>query len=302
MIGGQTKTPTMSVLYERRDDYVGGAAIVAEHLRAAGAEVVFSTVLGEDQFKDFVLEGLKKSGVVCRPVIDATRPTTNKNAIVAGGYRLLKVDTLDNRSISDSVLDTLCKAVRETPSDAVVFSDFRHGMFNRRTIPPLIASIPQGIFKVADSQVASRWGNITEFKGFDLITPNEREARFALGDQDSGIRPLASSLHDAAQCKTLILKLGEKGVLTCRSSDHSSLDSFAVVDSFVERVVDAVGAGDALLAYATLAKLVTGSDVVATILGSMAAACECEYDGNIPVTPDDVRRKIDTVERQANYS
>jgi hypothetical protein len=33
----------------------------------------------------------------------------------------------------------------------------------------------------------------------------------------------------------------------------------------------------------------------------MAAACECEYDGNIPVTPDDVRRKIDTVERQANY-
>ena len=45
-----------------------------------------------------------------------------------------------------------------------------------------------GFFKVADSQVASRWGNITEFKNFDLITPNEREARFALADQDSGIR------------------------------------------------------------------------------------------------------------------
>ena len=302
MIGGQTKTPTMSVLYERRDDYIGGAAIVAEHLRAAGAEVVFSTVLGEDKFKDFVMEGLAKSGVVCRPVIDSTRPTTNKNAIVAGGYRLLKIDTLDNRSISDSVLATLCKAVRETATHAVVFSDFRHGLFNRRTIPRLIEAIPTGIFKVADSQVASRWGNITEFKGFDLITPNEREARFALGDQDSGIRPLASALYDAAQCKTLILKLGERGVLTCRSSDHSSLDSFGVVDSFVERVVDAVGAGDALLAYATLAKLATGSDTIATILGSIAAACECEYDGNVPVTPDDVRRKIDAVERQANYS
>jgi cytidyltransferase-like protein len=48
MIGGQTKTPTMSVLYERRDDYIGGAAVVAEHLRAAGAHVVFSTVLGND--------------------------------------------------------------------------------------------------------------------------------------------------------------------------------------------------------------------------------------------------------------
>jgi len=301
MIGGQTKTPTMSVLYERRDDYIGGAAVVAEHLRAAGAKVVFSTVLGDDALKDFVLEGLRKSGVDCRAVIDKTRSTTHKNAIVAGGYRLLKIDTLDNRSISDEILTQLAAAVTDIPSDAVVFSDFRHGIFNRRTIPPLVVSIPAGRFKVADSQVASRWGNITEFKGFDLITPNEREARFALADQDSGIRPLASALYDAADCKTLILKLGERGVLTCRSRDHESLESFIVVDSFVDQVVDAVGAGDALLAYATLAKLSTGSDAVATILGSIAAACECEVDGNHPVTPQDVRRKIDAVEHQATY-
>jgi bifunctional ADP-heptose synthase (sugar kinase/adenylyltransferase) len=234
-------------------------------------------------------------------VIDKTRPTTNKNAIVAGGYRLIKIDTLDNRSISDDIVGQLARAVREVKSDAVVFSDFRHGIFNRRTIPGLIEAIPAGRFKVADSQVASRWGNITEFKNFDLITPSEREARFALADQDSGIRPLASALYDEAQCKTLILKLGERGVLTCRSSDHQSLDSFVVVDSFVERLTDALGAGDALLAYATLSMLATGSDAIATILGSMAAACECEYDGNIVVTPDDVRRKIDIVERRARY-
>jgi len=302
MIGGQAKTPTMSVLYERRDDYIGGAAIVAEHLRAAGARVVFSTVLGNDSFKDFVLDGLKSRGIDCRAIIDSTRPTSNKNAIVAGGYRLLKLDTLDNRSISDEILERLAAAVRTEKGDAVVFSDFRHGIFNRRTIPQLISAIPQGAFRVADSQVASRWGNITEFKDFDLITPNEREARFALGDQDSGIRPLASALYDIARCKTLILKLGERGVLTCRSADHDSLDSYVVVDSFAERVVDAVGAGDALLAYATLGKLATGSDSVATILGSIAAACECELDGNVPVTPVNVTRKIDGIERVANYN
>ena len=42
--------------------------------------------------------------------------------------------------------------------------------------------------------------------------PNEREARFALADQDSGIRPLASSLYDAAECKLLMLKLGERAI------------------------------------------------------------------------------------------
>jgi rfaE bifunctional protein kinase chain/domain len=301
MIGGQTKTPTISVRYESRKDYIGGAAIVAQHLRAAGAEVVFTTVLGDDPFKDFVVEGLRASGVDVRPIVDPTRPTTNKNAIVAEGYRMLKIDTLDNRSISDAIVAKITAALRQTPCDAVVFSDFRHGIFNKRTIPTLVEAIPSGVLRVADSQVASRWGNITEFQGFDLITPNEREARFATGDQDSGVRPLASQVYDAAKCKLLILKLGDRGVLAGRSADHEALNSFFVVDSFVERVVDAVGAGDALLAYATLALLATGSPVVATVLGNMAAACEVERDGNIPIVPADLMAKIDVAEKQAAY-
>ena len=199
MIGGMTKTPTMSVRFERKIDYVGGAGVVAKHLRAAGAEVTFSTVLGNDAYKSFVLDDLNTFGVHCLPIIDETRPTTNKNAIVADGYRLLKVDTLDNRSISDKIVEQLRRQIADTKADAVVFSDFRHGIFNRGTIPQLISAIPDGTFRVADSQVASRWGNILEFEGFDLITPNEREARFALGDQDSVVRPLALELAQALE-------------------------------------------------------------------------------------------------------
>jgi bifunctional ADP-heptose synthase (sugar kinase/adenylyltransferase) len=302
MIGGQTKTPTMSVLYERRVDYVGGAGIVAKHLIAAGAKVTFSTVLGEDALKNFAVDDMRAAGIDVRAVIDSSRPTVNKNAIVVGGYRLLKVDTLDNRSISDHILASIAEAVSSTPADAVVYSDFRHGIFNRRTIPELIKAIPSNVYRVADSQVASRWGNITEFTDFDMITPNEREARFALADQDSGIRPLASTLYDAARCKLLILKLGERGVLACRDADHESLDSFFVIDTFVDHVVDAVGAGDALLAYSTLAMLISRNDAVSTILGAFAAACECECDGNIPITPDNVRAKIADVERQMNFA
>jgi len=302
MIGGQTKTPTMSVLYENRTDYLGGAGIVSKHLRAAGAEVVFSTVLGDDALKEFTLDDLRTAGVDARPIIDAARPTTNKNAIVVGGYRLLKIDTLDNRTIGNGVLAKMEASIREVPADAVIFSDFRHGIFNRRTIPGLIHALPDGVYRVADSQVASRWGNITEFQDFDLITPNEREARFALGDQDSGVRALASDVYDAARCRTLIMKLGERGVLTCRNGNHEALDSFFTIDSFVDRLVDAVGAGDALLAYSTLAMLSAGCPAQATILGSMAAACECEREGNIPVTPADVLAKIDAVEKQLEYA
>ncbi|WP_413992688.1 PfkB family carbohydrate kinase [Labrys okinawensis] len=302
MIGGQTKTPTMSVLFESRTDYVGGAGIVAKHCRAAGAHVTFSTVLGNDSYRDFVIDDLRGAGIDVKATIDKGRPTVNKNAVVVGGYRLLKIDTLDNSSISDGILAAMTSTVRNTAADGVIYADFRHGIFNRRTIPSFIDAIPEGAYRVADSQVASRWGNITEFKGFDLITPNEREARFALADQDSGIRPLASQLYDQARCKLLILKLGERGVLTCNSTDHESLDSFFVIDSFVENLVDPVGAGDALLAYSTLAMLAGKDETQAAILGSMAAGCECEFDGNVPITPDHVHARLDAVEKQMNYA
>ena len=301
MIGGMTKTPTPSVRFENRVDFIGGAAIVAKHLRAAGAEVTFSTVLGDDALKDFVLEDLADAGVNVMPIIDHTRPTTHKNAYVCGDYRLLKVDTLDNRSVSDAQLEQIAANVAKAAGRAIVFSDFRHGIFNRRTIPRLTGAIPRGVFRVADSQVASRWGNILDFKGFDLLTPNEREARFSLADQDTGVRPLAAKLHEDAECKTVILKLGDRGVLTCRAGRERDPRTFFVIDSFVERVVDAVGAGDALLAYATLSLLVDPSEVAASVLGSLSAALECEAEGNIPIGPEDVLGKLQGVEKRVHF-
>ena len=300
-IGGQTKTPTFSVLYQGQDDYVGGAGIVAQHLRAAGARVSFSTVLGDDSFKDFVIHTLKKAGVEHDVIIDNTRPTNNKNAIIAAGYRLLKIDTLDNRSVSEEILRKLTSSIKQSTANAVVFSDFRHGIFNRMSIPSLTGAIPANAFRVADSQVASRWGNITEFEDFDLITPNERESRFALADQDSTIGGLSSLLHDATKCSNLILKLGERGIF-CSTNAKNTKDSYFSINSFATNVVDAVGAGDALLAYATLVMLTTNSLVLAGILGSMAAACECELDGNIPIQLETVLAKIDAVEKLTNYS
>ena len=67
-------------------------------------------------------------------------------------------------------------------------------------------------FKVADSQVASRWGNISDFSNFDLITPTEREARYSLFEQDTPIRNLLGNISKRAKAKNVILKLGDKGI------------------------------------------------------------------------------------------
>jgi rfaE bifunctional protein kinase chain/domain len=301
-IGSTTsKTPTLSVKLEEQVDFAGGAAVVARHIRAAGADVTFSTVLGDDQYRDFVLKEMDASGIRCLPVIDATRPTTQKAAYIASGYRLLKVDRVDNRPISEKILGQFKTALEQADVDAYVFSDFRHGIFGKQTIPELTASLRQGPMRVADSQVASRWGNILDFHGFDLITPNEKEARFSLADQDSVIRPLALELYKRADCKTLILKMGERGIITYRAPSHS-VRSFFTIDSFAGHVVDPVGAGDALLAYATLALKATCNPVIASVLASMAAGVACEHDGNTPVTPSQVRDKINAVEKRVQFA
>ena len=300
-IGSSTsKTPTLSVKLEKQVDFVGGAAVVARHLRAAGAEVTFSTVLGDDAYKDFTLAEMEKHGIRCLPVIDPTRPTTQKAAYIANGYRLLKVDRVDSRPISAKSLTQFVAALTSTDVDAYVFSDFRHGVFSKATISQLAAALKEGPLRVADSQVASRWGNILDFHGFDLITPNEKEARFSLADQDSVVRPLALDLYKRAGCKVLILKMGSRGIITYREPSHD-VRAFFTIDAFADPVVDPVGAGDALLSYATLSLRATGLPVIASILATMAAGVACEHDGNTPVTPEQVLKKLAVVERLVQY-
>lgn len=300
VIGGMTKSPTISVKFERRDDYVGGAGVVAKHLVAAGASVDFTTVLGSDNLAAFVDSDLTNAGVRVKAFQDG-RITTNKNAIVAEGYRLLKVDKVDNRTINEDALGKILHRIATVDTDIVIFSDFRHGIFNGQTIQGLTQAIPDKTFKSADSQVASRWGNILDFQGFDLITPNEREARFSLGDQDTVVRPLGLDLYRQASCKTLILKCGSDGILTVRSDDNTDLRGSFAIDSFCSNVVDAVGAGDALLAYSSLILKSTGNAVMASILGNISAGLECEQEGNIPIGHQMVMDKLNQIEKMANY-
>ena len=187
--------------------FVGGAGIVAKHLKNLGANVTFTTVLGKDETKDFVLEDMNKWNIKTNAIIDHTRPTTIKERFWAEGYKLLQVDIVDNSIVSGKILKTICNHIKRDKPDIYIFSDFRHGIFNKSTIKTINKIIVPNSIKVADSQVSNRWGNILDFNGVDIIFPNEKEARFALGDQDTSIRPLAAKLYKKSKAKYLILSL-----------------------------------------------------------------------------------------------
>ena len=100
MIGGMTKTPTMSLKKESINQYVGGAGIVAKHLAAAGANVFLTTVNGNDKESKFFNQDIKKfKNISLNLLTDKNRPTTNKNVIICNDHRLLKIDNIDNSQI-----------------------------------------------------------------------------------------------------------------------------------------------------------------------------------------------------------
>ena len=120
---------------------------------------------------------------------------------------------------------------------------------------------------------------LLNLKKFDLITPNEKEARFVLADQDSTVGKLVGNL-----IKKVIQKLNVKTWRKrsfCKSSNK--IQPFSI-GSFADKVVDPVGAGDAMLAYSALSLYMSKSLICASIIGTMAAAIECEQDGNVPIT------------------
>jgi rfaE bifunctional protein kinase chain/domain len=296
----QNKTPTLNLSYENNKKFVGGAAIVAKHLRAAGAEVRFISFSGKDSDTNFIIKELKKDQIKNTIFIDPKRVTNLKQSIYSKNYNLLKISKTNKQSLNQKELAELVKELKKIKNGLIIFSDFRHGIFDRTTIPVLSKNIKKNIIKIADSQVASRWGNISDFKSFDLITPNENEARFSTSDQDSNISSLSRKLFKISNCKNMILKLSENGAL-CVQKKSGKFESY-LIPSLVNKLVDPIGSGDALLAYSSLAFAVTKCHARAGLIGTIAAACKIELQGNIPIKNIDVINKIKKLKAELNLN
>lgn len=287
-IGGPSpKTPSVSVELEHEEQFLGGAARVALQFAKAGIRTTISTMVGDDSAGETIIERLKSEGVYVNALVDTHRKTGKNIWYCCRDQRIFQVRQTDSKVIPARLSKDLEESLKQITVDACVFVDYRLGMLNTLSIPSFVKAIPKSTLKVADCQAISRWGNILDYQEFDLITPNQREAQYALGDQDSILKSLANELMRRAKCKTLMLKLGSNGVIVFRNSEHKR--NFFSLDSFASNVVDSMGAGDAFLTYATLGMIFSKSDFSAALLGSVAASIKCRHLGFYAVNPDEIK-------------
>ena len=287
LIGQSTKTPTFSVRPIKSNLYVGGAGIVAKHFKSLGANVTLTTLVGNDKLKKFALNDLKKFGIKLNLITHQNKPTTLKERFWSDNYKLLQVDYLDNSIIDDFYIDKIKKLIKKVKTDLIVFNDFRHGIFNSKTAEIFSQVIKKKVIKVADSQVSSRWGNILDFQKFDIVFPNEAEARFSLADQDSGIRYIGTKILKLSKSKNVVLKIGDKGSMIFHDTGINPRDFFPL-DSFVNNKVDTIGAGDAYLAATSYFYAITKNITISAIIGNFAATIASEREGNIPIKKKEI--------------
>lgn len=294
-LGMSQEDPTIVVTPIDSTRFVGGAGIVAAHAAGLGAEAIFLSITGADSTREFALDRLKEDGVSATLLIDESRPTTLKQRFRSKGKSLLRVSYLHQGAISVELQQRLLAALENAieKADLLVFSDFNYGCLPQPLVDQ-IASMARrhGVVLAADSQSSSQVGDISRFRGMDLLTPTEREARISMRSHEDGLVVLAEQLRQQAEARNVLLKLGEEGVLI-HAGDGKLADWLTDrVDALNTSPRDVAGAGDSLLITSAMTLASGGSIWEAACLGSLAAAVQVGRVGNTPIQTDELMQEI----------
>jgi bifunctional ADP-heptose synthase (sugar kinase/adenylyltransferase) len=178
-------------------------------------------------------------------------------------------------------------------TDVLVFSDFNYGCLPQALVTQIAASAKRhGVLLAADSQSSSQVGDISRFRGMDLLTPTEREARIATRNHEDGLVVLAESLRQQSDAQNILLKLGDEGLLIHVGSgkpDDWLTDRVGALNSAPK---DVAGAGDSLLITSALTLSTGGSIWEAACLGSLAAAVQVGRVGNNPIQTQELLQEL----------
>lgn len=270
-IGKSTKDPVLAVLQQSVEAYAGGSLAVANHLAGLCREVRLVTQLGEaDSREQFVRAAL-------RPNVEASflrktgAPTIRKRRIVDrySGSKLLEIYIMDDRLTAEedarALKATLSQAIHNRDLTAV--ADYGHGMLTPEAIA-LLCDAASFLAVNVQSNAGNRGFNpISKYRRADYVCLAAHEVDVETRQRDGNVRDRALELARRINCHRFTITQGKAGSL------HYDLETgFSEAPALATRVVDRVGAGDAVLAItALLARLGAPWDILAFV-GNVAGA------------------------------
>ena len=248
------EAPVPIVEWKKQEDKLGGAANVALNVAALGASVFLCGVVGKDHDSEYFFKLLEENGIDGDLIGQSSlRPMTVKTRVIANKQHLLRLDKESSVPLKKQEENILLEKLevffqKGVNLDVIILQDYNKGVLTETIIDFILQTAKRKNIPVA---VDPKFHNFWQYKGVSLFKPNLKEVQDILPFE---VRATKGSLDKAAryirkklQSELLFISLSEKGIYA------ASEDATKIFPTQKRKVADVCGAGDGVVAIASLA-------------------------------------------------
>jgi rfaE bifunctional protein nucleotidyltransferase chain/domain len=278
-IGKSGKEPVLVARYVSSERFPGGILAIANHAGAVSDRVTMLTSLGEiDSQEEFVRSSVKPD-IEQMFLYMHNAPTIVKKRFLESYpfQKLFEVYVMGEIQQAKTYSESLCERLSNIIDDydVVVVADYGHGM-----VTPAAADLlcRKAKFLAINTQVNAGntgFNTISKYRRADYICVSERELRLEARSREKDLREIVEDVSIRFSCPRLMITRGERGSLL-----YSKSEGFSETPAFTGRVVDRVGAGDAVFAITALCAVQDAPIEVIGFIGNCVGAQAVGVVGN----------------------
>ncbi|PWL24205.1 MAG: D-glycero-beta-D-manno-heptose-7-phosphate kinase [Fluviicola sp. XM-24bin1] len=286
------EAPVPIVNLKNRTQRLGGAANVALNLAALGATPVLTSIIGNDEGGEDLINLMEEAGMVTSGMEKSRdRKTTVKTRVIGNQQQLLRIDDEIIAPLTiaeeDQIIANVSKHLNEI--DAIIFEDYNKGVLTSRVITEVIAMARESdVITTVDPKKE----HFFEYRNVTMFKPNLKELKEGLNidaelvPKGDAFEQAIAAMEEKLQNEISFVTLSEHGVFIQKS--HSK----HYVPAHIRNISDVSGAGDTVISVAT-ACLAAGMEIrdVAE-WANLAGGLVCERTGVVPVDKQQLQAEI----------
>jgi rfaE bifunctional protein nucleotidyltransferase chain/domain len=249
-IGKSSKEPTLAVKQLNTEVFAGGALSVANHVSNFTDSVKLMSILGDDStYDEFIKENLNDC-IQTDFIHRENSPTIEKKRLIDDYYftKVLEIYNINESELEAAHDEDLCRRLESEIDqyDLVIVCDFGHSMFTPNAIK-IICEKSQFLALNVQSNAGNMGFNlITKYPRTDFLTLAQKELRLAMQEHKIEHGGALKAIVEKLGANSGMVTMGDKG---CQAYEAGSLYK---TPALAQKVVDRVGAGDALLSVCSL--------------------------------------------------
>jgi rfaE bifunctional protein kinase chain/domain len=290
------EAPVPIVSLQRKETRVGGAANVALNLSALGAPTTIFAVIGKDAEGQELSSLLNKEGINTSYINESnSRVTTNKVRVMGRNQQMMRLDHEHTHDISaaeeQSLLDNFYTYVDTEKPALIILEDYNKGVLTENIINNVISYCNK---KGIPTAVDPKQKNFLAYKGCTIFKPNLKEVKEGLKIELGAVNidnlnKVHHALQNALDHKISFITLSEHGVYFGMEGKQQ------LIPTHIRNIADVSGAGDTVIAVASLTFAATKDMSLAAEIANIAGGLVCELVGTAPIDKDLLAAEVSTL-------